>query len=76
MLLLRRSPGQWIELTHAASGDRLRIGVDLDRDRGHVRVTVDDAMRRFEVVKDVRGNTGIETGVMPRVERGEGDSHT
>ena len=74
MLLLRRSPGQWVELTHAATGDRLRIGVDLDRDRGHVRVTVDDALRRFEVVKDVRGNSGIATGVMPRVERGE-NSH-
>ncbi len=74
MLLLRRSPGQWIEIVHAASGDRLRIGVDLDRDRGHVRVAVDDALRRFEVTKDVRGNTGIATGVMPRVERGEGDN--
>ncbi len=72
MLLLRRAPGQWVELTHAASGDRLRIGVDLDRDRGHVRVAVDDALRRFEVVKDVRANTGVATGVMPRVERGEG----
>ena len=69
MLLLRRSPGQWIELVHAATGDRLRIGVDLDRDRGRVRVTVDDALRRFEVVKDVRGNSGIETSVMPRVEK-------
>ena len=74
MLLLRRSPGQWVELTHAATGDRLRIGVDLDRDRGHVRVTVDDALRRFEVVKDVRGNSGVAMGVMPRVERGE-NSH-
>jgi hypothetical protein len=50
MLVLRRSEGQWVEITHE-SGDTLRIRVYNIRSRspGQLDLAFDDASRHFKI---------------------------
>lgn len=63
MLVLRRTEGQWVEITHQASGDTLRIRVyDLDRGGGrHVHLAFDDAPRHFAIERPERRARAVET---------------
>ena len=55
MLVLRRSEGQWVEVTHR-SGDRLRFRVyDLCSEvPGRVHLAFDDSARNFEIQRPER----------------------
>lgn len=55
MLVLRRSEGQWVEVTHK-SGDVLRFRVyDLCGEApGRVHLAFDDAARNFEIQRPER----------------------
>ena len=53
MLVLRRTEGQWIELTHEASGDMIRFRVyDLQAGRAHL--AFDDSARNFRIERPER----------------------
>jgi hypothetical protein len=55
MLVLRRSEGQWVEMTHR-SGDRIRFRVyDLvNQGVGRVHLAFDDPSRTFEIIRPER----------------------
>ncbi len=57
MLVLRRTEGQWVEVTHR-SGDRLRFRVyDLRSEQpGRVHLAFDDAARNFEIQRPERAS--------------------
>lgn len=53
MLVLRRTEGQWLEVTHEASGDVLRLRVcDLTSHR--VNLVFDEPARRFRIERSER----------------------
>ena len=56
MLVLRRTDGQWVEVTHAKTGDRLRFRVyDLCAEfPGRVHLAFDDAARNFDIQRPER----------------------
>ena len=51
MLVLKRKEGQWVEITHSASGDTLRVRVyDIAGEfPGRANLAFDDAARNFEI---------------------------
>ncbi len=53
MLMIKRKKGQWIELTHAPSGDRISIQLATVCTDGYdtARLAFDDPERRFEVLR-------------------------
>lgn len=54
MLVLRRKEGQWLEVTHAKSGDRMRIRVYNIIDSGQVDLAFDDDARNFTMNRPER----------------------
>jgi hypothetical protein len=62
MLVLKRKEGQWIEVTHAASGDTLRIRVyDICGDfPGRANLAFDDPTRLFEIQRPERVRRAAE----------------
>lgn len=55
MLVLRRKPGQWIDITHAKTGELLRIRVDFGPDRpNQVSLSFDDSVRNFDIQRPDR----------------------
>jgi hypothetical protein len=54
MLVLRRKEGQWVELTHAKSGDAIRIHVCNIRSRppGRLDLAFEDDARNFTIVRE------------------------
>lgn len=59
MLILRRKEGQWLDVEHAASGDKLRICVKNIREPGQLDLMFEDDQRNFEInrPKAVPNNT-------------------
>ena len=52
MLRLRRKRGQWFEITHCRTGDRLRVWVErATAGSGNVELMFDDPDRDFEFEK-------------------------
>ena len=67
MLILRRKEGQWISLTHEASGDVIRIRVANVRARfpGQLDLVFDDDARHFLIERPERGpKPATDTGVL------------
>lgn len=58
MLILKRKEGQWIEVTHASSGDVMRIRVcqitTPEYGPGYLNLAFDDAARNFEIERPER----------------------
>jgi hypothetical protein len=56
MLVLRRTEGQWVEVTHTKSGDVLRFRVyDLcSQVPGRVHLAFDDVARNFDIQRPER----------------------
>lgn len=52
MFNLKRKDKQWIEVTHAASGDVLKVAIDrIDTLNGKVHLAFDDEPRNFMIVR-------------------------
>ena len=51
MLVLKRRPGEWIEVTHSATGQKCMIGYKRMNDTGEVELLFDDPARIFEFVR-------------------------
>lgn len=66
MLVLRRKEGQWVEITHKATGQVLRIGVA--RVRGYNQATgtldllCDDAAHNFDIQRAEREPREVSAG--------------
>jgi hypothetical protein len=56
MLVLKRREGQWVDITHPASGDvfRLRIYGITAGEPGRVNIAFDDPDRNFEIRRPER----------------------
>jgi sRNA-binding carbon storage regulator CsrA len=55
MLVLKRKDGDWLTITHEASGDRLRIRVQkIQIDPRQADLVFDDAPRKFTIERDER----------------------
>lgn len=59
MLVLRRSEGQWVEIVHPASGDRIAVRTYRIEGRepgqsGRVHLAFDDPDRHFEISRPER----------------------
>jgi hypothetical protein len=64
MLVLRRREGDWVEITHTARGDKLRVRVfDIGRPLpGRAQMAFDDAARNFEIERPERIRPAPEPG--------------
>ncbi len=62
MLVLRRKEGQWIEITHVATGDVIRIRTYNIRARypGQLDVALDDQAHNFLIQRPERATTHTE----------------
>lgn len=56
MLVLKRKDGQWIEITHNKSGEKIRFRVYniINESPGLVHLAFDDANRNFEIQRPER----------------------
>jgi hypothetical protein len=55
MLVLRRKRGSWVEITHAASGDVIRIKIHLViPSTGRVDLAFEDDARHFQIDREER----------------------
>ncbi len=64
MLVLKRSEGQWVDLTHNRSGDviRFRVYQICGGVPGRVSLAFDDGPRNFEIQRPERVPRGISAG--------------
>lgn len=51
MLVLKRKPGEWIEVTHVKTGDKYMFQYKRVDERGDIELIFDDAARLFEFVR-------------------------
>jgi hypothetical protein len=63
MLVIRRTEGQWVEVTHVATGDVLRLRLYGLTVAGRVNVAFDDLPRKFKIR---RGDTTATTPAASR----------
>jgi hypothetical protein len=63
MMIIRRTEGQWIEITHW-TGDvvRVRVCEITPGSPGHLNLAFDDDDRNFEIVKPERRKAKAEKG--------------
>ena len=64
MLVLKRKEGQWVEVTHEASGDVLRIRTcEITPGRpSHLNLAFDDEARNFAIERPERKRTVVDAG--------------
>ena len=65
MLILRRKEGQWLEMTHVASGDTIRLRTCNIRARypGQIDLVFDDTAHNFQIQRPERAARAPEAVV-------------